>query len=217
MRTVRVVAAVCALLACARAIEPYFMLASGDTWCFISDVPGDTQLAASYAVLQNEQAGDGKAATTTLKCWIENPDGFTIAQTSGEGDTSGVLTARSTVSGEYRACVTSTKSRWAGIGEVYRVALSLRDGVETVDYENVAKVEQLNNLQLVLRRANDQVVHIRNEQSYQRTREERFRMTSENTSSMVFRLALLQIVVFAACTVYQLYSLRKFFKKNKLY
>lgn len=216
--TQAVVAVACALLAaCVRATEPYFILQSGDTQCFIADVPADTQLAATFAVLDNDQGPDTKVQTTTLKCWIESPDGFTVAETSGDGARSGVLTTRSQMAGEYRACVKSTKSRWAAIGETYRVALSLRDGVESIDYGNVAKTEELDKLQVALRRANDQIVHIRNEQSYQRNREQRFRQTSENTSSMVMRLAALQIVVFAGCTVFQLYSLRSFFRKNKLY
>lgn len=215
---VAVAVAVCAVAACVRATEPFFTMAPGETTCFLSDVPADTQLVASFALLAvNQGTGNAQAKPALLRCWVTDPDGFTVAQTEQGGAKSGALTVRSVHAGEYRACITPTTSRWAGLGDTYNVALSLRDGVESVNYANIAKAEELNNLQLALRRANDQVVHIRNEQSYQRTRESRFRLTSESTSRRVFWLAVLQIFVFAGCTVFQLLSLRSFFKKNKLY
>ena len=217
-RVITFVVAVCAVAASVRATEPFFTMAPGETTCFLSDVPADTQLVASFALLAvNTGTPSAQAKPALLRCWVTDPDGFTVAQTEQGGAKSGALTVRSVHAGEYRTCIAPTASRWAAAGDTYNVALSLRDGVESINYANIAKAEELNNLQLALRRANDQVVHIRNEQSYQRTRESRFRLTSESTSRRVFWLAVLQIFVFAGCTIFQLLSLRSFFKKNKLY
>jgi len=216
MSIVHILAVACALLVCASATEPYFMMQEGETWCFLADVPADTQIVASYALLDLLDGQVNPHDQTTLKCWIDDPDGYTVMK-GPEGKTSGYVTVRSGVSGEFRACVTTSASRWGGAGNVYKVALTVRDGVDTINYANLAKVEELNQLEVSLRRANDQVLHIRNEQEYQRAREARFRRLSESTSRRVFWLAFLQIGVFAGCTVFQLYSLRTFFKKNKLY
>ena len=216
MSIVHILAVACALLVCASATEPYFMMLEGETWCFLADVPADTQIVASYALLDAMDGPANPKNPTKLKCWIDDPDGYTVMKEQ-EPKISGALTVRSTVSGEFRACVTTASSGWARAGNVYKVALTIRDGVDSVNYANLAKLEELSQLDVSLRRSNDQVVHIRNEQEYQRTREARFREVSESTSRRVFWLAFVQIGVFAGCTVFQLYSLRTFFKKNKLY
>ena len=213
MSVVHILAVACALLVCASATEPYFKMQESETWCFLADVPADTQIVASYSLLDAPASPNSQVK---LKCWIDDPDGYTVMRDQ-EPKTSGSLTVRSAVSGEFRACVTTATSTWGRNGNVYKVALTLRDGVDSVNYANLAQVEELSQLEVSLRRANDQVVHIRNEQDYQRTREVRFREISESTSRRVFWLAFLQIGVFAGCTVFQLYSLRTFFKKNKLY
>ena len=217
MNPLRVLAVAVALVVCVSANDPYIMMRAGETQCFLADVPADTQLVATYAVVDAPVSPMGVGQSCKLKAWIEDPDGFTVATSESDKENKPLI-VRSGVNGEFRACVTVVKSSvWGGAGNVYKVALTFKDGVDSIDYSKVAKTEELSQLQVSLRRSNDQVVHIRNEQGYQRTREARFRETSESTSRRVIYLAFLQIAVFAGCTVYQLYSLRTFFKKNKLY
>jgi len=212
MNFVHILSVVSALIMCVSALDPYFILHPGETQCYIADVPQDTQLVATCSIIDKPFSPQ----PLQLKAWIEDPEGFTVVSSDPSKETKPLM-VRSGMSGEFRACVSVSKSGFWGAGEPYKILLTLRDGVDSIDYSQIAKSEELNQLQVILRRSSDQVVHIRNEQGYQRTREARFRQTSESTSRRVLWLAFVQIGVFAGCTVYQLYSLRSFFKKNKLY
>ena len=207
------------LVCCAVSTIPFFPLAPGETKCFINDVPRDTALYTSSFLVEVVPAHGGggvdPALTRSLKVWIEDPEGKRVAE-APEAE-NGFTTHTSAMHGEYKACVTTSVSRWSASNTEFHVALTFRDGVEAIDYRNVAKTEELNALQLKLRKVQDRIAHIRNEQGYQRARDLEYRKVSELTSRRVFLWSFLQVIVFAFCTVFQLYSLKTFFKKNKIY
>ena len=67
-----------------------------------------------------------------------------------------------------------------------------------------------------LRRLIDKIRSIRNEQSYQKKREEEFRDTSESTNGKIIWWSLLQTGVLVLCGIFQIWHLKRFFTTKKL-
>ena len=66
-------------------------------------------------------------------------------------------------------------------------------GEDREGYKEIAEKEKLSELQLRVRQLLDQVNQIQKEQNFQRSREVKFRKTSENTNAKVFWWAAVQV------------------------
>jgi len=84
-----------------------------------------------------------------------------------------------------------------------------------IDYAEVAKREHLSDLELEVRRLNDKVQDVINEQKYQRDRESHFRDTSESSNGRVMWWAVFQMTVLIVAGVWQVFYLRDFLQKKK--
>lgn len=71
-------------------------------------------------------------------------------------------------------------------------------------------------IEVELRRLIDKIRSIRNEQSYQKKREEEFRDTSESTNGKIIWWSLLQTFVLVLCGIFQIWHLKRFFTTKKL-
>ena len=97
-----------------------------------------------------------------------------------------------------------------------RIYLDLRVGEQSVDYEKVAKKEQLTQVETRLYQLIAQVKQIANEQAYQRTREATFREVSESTNVKVLWWSLAQAFILVMVAFLQLRHLKGFFEAKKL-
>ena len=75
---------------------------------------------------------------------------------------------------------------------------------------------QMNDLAFHISKAVDQASDLEREQSLQREREHHFRDLSEKVNKVVVRWATFQVFVLVATAVYQVHSLRRFFRAKKL-
>jgi hypothetical protein len=192
------------------AIAPSFNIASGTVKCFIEEVPRDTAILADW---QLAPVG-GSPTDVGLRCWVMDPEGTTVRE-SGGALVAGTLMHVAQAGGEHRVCFMTNTSRWFSGSDLWRATVDMRTGVSTIDYAQLAKAEHLNALELLVRKSNDRITQIRNEQGYQRARELAFRATSESTNTRVLIMACLQLVVLVACAVWQVYHLRTYFRKKK--
>ncbi|ETO15189.1 hypothetical protein RFI_22174 [Reticulomyxa filosa] len=126
---------------------------------------------------------------------------------------------------------------------VIRMEIHIDSGEQANDYEKLARVEhlsmravlktllqilslnrgkQLIAVEVELRRLNDKIRAIRNEQAYQKVcdiyikREEEFRDTSESTNSKIVWWSLINTAILVGCGLFQIWHLKRFFSAKKL-
>jgi len=122
----------------------------------------------------------------------------------------------SSISGEHQICFIAGTSTVYGQLKTYRVQLALDYGEQAQDYTQIAKAEHLSAIEVEVRKLNDKIKQIRNEQDYQKSREAEFRDTSESTNGAVMYWSIIQTVILLTAGLAQLYLLTKFFKSKKL-
>ena len=98
----------------------------------------------------------------------------------------------------------------------YKMEIHIDSGEHAHDYDKLARVEHLSTIEVELRRLNDKIRAIRNEQQYQKQREEEFRDTSESTNYKVVVWSIIQTIVLIACGLFQIWHLKSFFTSKKL-
>eukprot|EP01113_Clastostelium_recurvatum_P019814 TRINITY_DN2345_c0_g1_i1.p1 TRINITY_DN2345_c0_g1~~TRINITY_DN2345_c0_g1_i1.p1 ORF type:complete len:222 (-),score=46.01 TRINITY_DN2345_c0_g1_i1:62-727(-) len=96
------------------------------------------------------------------------------------------------------------------------VSVSLKTGNEGPDYAEIAKKDNLQPLELELRKIEDSVDRIKDEMLIAKNREEAMRDTNESTNSRVAWLTVFCFAVLAGSTVWQILYLKKYFQQKKL-
>jgi len=195
----------------------FFHIKQGEVKCFVEEVPDETMVSGKYKTLKH--LPDGSYAQEAMKgvgmhVKINGPDDSVIMAKDYEAE--GRFTFNTHEAGEHTICLSSnTTSGWFG-GELMRIYLDLRVGEQSVDYEKVAKKEQLTQVETRLYQLIAQVKQIANEQAYQRTREATFREVSESTNVKVLWWSLAQAFILIMVAFMQLRHLKGFFEAKKL-
>jgi hypothetical protein len=99
--------------------------------------------------------------------------------------------------------------------ETQKLELKLDVGEMAIDYDEVAKREHLTDLELEVRKLNDKVQDVINEQKYQREREGIFRNTSESSNARVMWWSIFQMLVLVVVGVWQVLYLQSYLQKKK--
>jgi len=192
----------------------YFELNGGQTKCFLEEHPKDTMLLGKY-VLEDLNPPNGQVNTQlALTVRVSDPEKRELlSKTMGA---SGRFAFTTQMGGEHKVCFSTNTSKWFGPSVKTRLHLDIEAGASANDYEEIAKLEQLNSMEIAIRRLNDRINQIRKEQSYQKGREIVFRNTSESTNARVMWWSILQLVVLVLTGVWQMKHLKSFFKAKKL-
>eukprot|EP01132_Coremiostelium_polycephalum_P000897 gene897-1122_t len=199
-----------------RAYTPklYFELNGGQKKCFLEEHPRDTMLLGRYFLEDLNPPTAGMSPQLALSVNVLDPEKKEfLSKTMGP---EGRFAFTTLIGGEYQICFHTNTSRWFGPSVRTRLYLDIEAGAGANDYDEIAKVEHLNNLEVSLRRLNDRVNQIRKEQSYQRNREIVFRNTSESTNSRVMWWSFIQVAVLVLSGVWQMRHLKSFFRAKKL-
>jgi len=130
-------------------------------------------------------------------------------------ETEGRFTFTSYTAGEHVVCLHSNSTAWFG-GAQLRVHLNMETGEHTNDYQEIAVKDKLTEIQLRIRQLLDQSDQITKEQNYQRSREERFRETSESTNQRVLWWSIFQTFILLITGIWQMRHLKSFFEAKKL-
>ncbi|GJJ78613.1 p24 family protein delta-1 [Entomortierella parvispora] len=89
-------------------------------------------------------------------------------------------------------------------------------GSETKDYDALAKAEKLKPMEMELRKMEDMVQDIIENMEHLQQREERMRNTNESTNARVQWFSTLTMVVLVTLGVWQIFYLKRFFRKKRL-
>jgi len=196
----------------------YFHVKEGQQRCFIEEVPNDMLVMAKYNSLDHHKlnipAPSPGTPAATIRVVIKDPLGNVVLEQ--DADEAGSVMFTSTIGGEHLVCLKTSTNSWFGASRTFRFQLEFQTGVQATDYSELAKQEHLSAIEVEVRKLNDRVRAIRAEQDYQKSREEEFRNTSESTNSRVMWWSVIQTLVLVASGVWQIFSLKGFFKQKKL-
>ncbi|XP_065827665.1 transmembrane emp24 domain-containing protein 4-like [Oscarella lobularis] len=194
----------------------YFHIPETAKKCFIEEVPDETMVVGKYKIqAYDDRIGDYLPSSPGIGMHVEVKDPADKIVLSKFYAAEGRFAFTSHSPGEHTICLHSNSTRWFG-GQKLRIHFDIQVGEHANDYPQIRAKDRLTELQLRVRQLLDQVEQITKEQSYQRYREERFRLTSDSTNSRVLYWALIQLVVLVAIGLWQMRHLKKFFEAKKL-
>lgn len=134
------------LLGFAAAEDPeiFFKLFGETPKCFIIDEPVGTLIHAHYKVSSVNSGKYGKDDSIDLHYTLQFPQETGKEEEDSAIDADGVVMFTTKDVGEYNLCFYVKKA--PRYDTEYKFALNLEVGIEAIDYDNIAKTEQLNGL-----------------------------------------------------------------------
>lgn len=96
------------------------------------------------------------------------------------------------------------------------VTLKLKHGIETKDYDALAKASQLKPLEVELSRLEDLSNAIVTDFAYMKQREEEMRNTNESTNNKVLYFSIFSMGCLMTLAIWQVLYLRRYFKAKRL-
>ncbi|EDV22884.1 uncharacterized protein TRIADDRAFT_38009 [Trichoplax adhaerens] len=195
----------------------YFHMKESSKKCFIEEIPEETMVMVNYRVQKfDEQQQKYLEDSPGIGIHVDVKDPSKKMLLNKFYEAKGRITFTSHTSGEHVICLYSNSSRgWFNSGKL-RVHLAMSIGEHANDYGNMAEKQKLSDLQIRLRQLIDQTDQIAKEQGYQRSREERFRTTSDSTNTRVLWWSVAQTLVLIATGIWQMTNLKRFFEAKKL-
>merc|ERR1719266_1156964 len=156
----------------------YFYLEKGVQKCFLEDVPQETLVVASYESLDFAKLGNVKISSV-----IKNPRMAAVDTQFLEEKGRIVFTTE--VRGTHNICFTVGDESQQDPNQKFKFKVFIDSGEEAQNYEELARVEHLSSIEVEVRRLNDKIRTIRQEQLFQRQEEEKFRDLSEEINENV--------------------------------
>ncbi|OQS04404.1 hypothetical protein THRCLA_03352, partial [Thraustotheca clavata] len=184
--------------------------------CFFLDIPDGTTFRAEYESpdttdqLKNEIKIYGPSPTEQ-----EEPNQIpVVSHTLGQ---KGSISFISTLAGGHWTCVSIDANKYVVPSSTkMRFTLKLKFGTSNEEYANLAKREQMNELELEVMKLRDRVRAIQKQQDYAQEKDENFRSASESNNSRAMWVSVIQIVILVVTGVWQVHHLQTYFHKKKL-
>eukprot|EP00485_Elphidium_margaritaceum_P003006 CAMPEP_0202707338 /NCGR_PEP_ID=MMETSP1385-20130828/19675_1 /ASSEMBLY_ACC=CAM_ASM_000861 /TAXON_ID=933848 /ORGANISM="Elphidium margaritaceum" /LENGTH=211 /DNA_ID=CAMNT_0049366035 /DNA_START=57 /DNA_END=692 /DNA_ORIENTATION=+ len=187
----------------------YWLLPAAREKCFLEEIPAETLVVVTYKSLEHQEI-NGR-----LFALIRDPfDNIVSEQALTES--AGRVAFSSEHAGDHRICFGVQTNDRNDHAKEWKMEIHIDSGEHAHDYDKLARAEHLSSIEVELRRLNDKIRAIRNEQQYQKSREEEFRDTSEQTNYKVVLWSVIQTVVLVACGLFQIWHLKSFFASKKL-
>jgi hypothetical protein len=175
--------------------------------CFIEEVPPDTLVVVQYKV---PQASEKLGVALTAK----EGQGKVI-QTRKDAGLEGKMAFTSETGGEHMFCF-ATNTTWPAGQKQLRVDVQIFSGSEGKDYKDLAKKENLDELDVAVLQLNDRVKGLLKQHDYIRETEANFRDVSESVNGSAQWWSIGQIVILIISGVWQIRHLQNYFKAKKL-
>jgi hypothetical protein len=133
-------------------------------------------------------------------------------------DDAGTFAFTTESGGEFQFCFNdiATPGQRIPYGQKRRAGLEIRTGVDARDYAEIATKENLNKLELEVRKVEDGVADILNDLKYMSRREEKMRNTNESTNARVMWLSVVYVCVLVSLGIWQIFYLKRYFQQKKL-
>ncbi|EQC40072.1 hypothetical protein SDRG_02727 [Saprolegnia diclina VS20] len=184
--------------------------------CFFLDIPDATTFRAEY-----ESPDSTDQLKTEIKIYGPSPTGDdepnqvpSVTHTLGS---KGSIAFTSTLPGGHWTCVSIDTNKYVVPATTkMRFSLKLKFGTSNEEYANLAKREQMNELELEVMKLRDRVRAIQKQQDYAQEKDEKFRSTSESNNARAMWVSVIQIVILVITGVWQVHHLQTYFHKKKL-
>ncbi|PJF18376.1 hypothetical protein PSACC_01791 [Paramicrosporidium saccamoebae] len=182
--------------------------------CLVEDLPEKTVLLVKHSATSWNTGSSAKVETPfQLLVTVRDSSGHTVVRQQSKPNDRLFLTAANT--GDHLVCFQAMLTQ-------YSPSVIVKLGVEVFigdagDPHITSPMEaSLNDLAFMISKTVDQTSDLQREQTLQRDREQHFRSKSDRVNGNVLKWAVLQIVILGIASVYQVYSLRRFFRSKKL-
>ncbi|CAD8187806.1 unnamed protein product (macronuclear) [Paramecium tetraurelia] len=194
-----------------------FYAKEGVEKCFSDEVPSQTIVVIyhelmSEGVAKNEKRDIPKMIKDGITLNVYGPDG-NIVKTAKTVEGKNKLSFTAKTMGRYKFCVIKSKQFWS-VNE-YKYSIKIQQGVDhnLQDAANKTHVESIKDRISALKNRTDDFISL---QQLNREQEDKLTTQSIDISRRVTQTTILQIVVLLASGVYQIWSLKKFFKQRFL-
>ncbi|KAM7470373.1 hypothetical protein LguiA_008556 [Lonicera macranthoides] len=184
-------------------------LPSAGMKCVSEEIHGNVVVLTDYVVVSDDHA----YPTPTISVKVTSPYGDTLHQR--ENATHGQFAFTTKEPGQYLACFSMMKSNNSGGGSI-SVNVDWRTGIAAKDWDSVARKENLEGVELEIKKLFGAVDAIHENLLYLKSREAEMRTVSELTNSRVAWFSIMSIGVCIVVSGIQLLHLKQFFQKKKL-
>ncbi|CAK9179553.1 unnamed protein product [Ilex paraguariensis] len=176
--------------------------------CVTEEIHNNVVVLADYIVISD----DHSHPTPTISTKVTSPYGNTLHRTGNS--THGKFAFTTDEAGNYLACFWVDGHNQGG-GDI-SINLEWKTGIAAKDWESVASKEQIEGVELELRKLEGVVQSIHENLLYLKNREAELRTMSAKTNSRVAWLSVMSLGVCIGVSVVQLLHLKRFFRKKKL-
>ncbi|XP_075399723.1 transmembrane emp24 domain-containing protein 11-like [Tenrec ecaudatus] len=196
----------------------YFHAGEREEKCIIEDIPSDTWVTVTFKTQQWDinrhdflESAPGLGMYVTVSTYN---DEVLLSKLYGP---QGTFHFTSHSPGEHLICLESNSTRLVSFGgSKLRIHLDVRVGEHDLDAAIAQAKDKVNEVSFKLEHLIEQMEQIIREQNYRRNREEKFRVTSEDTNSNVLWWAFLQTLILISVGIFQMKCLKDFFIAKKL-
>ncbi|XP_075477635.1 transmembrane emp24 domain-containing protein p24delta3-like [Primulina tabacum] len=186
----------------------WLSLPAKGTKCVSEEIHTNVVVLADYVVISDDHAHP----TPTISTKVTSPYGNTLHQ--NENATHGQFAFTSTESGNYLACFW-IDGHYSGSG-VISINIDWKMGIATKDWESVARKENIEGVELDLRKLEGAVEAIHENLLYLKSREAEMREVSERTNARVAWFSIMSLGVCILVSTAQIWHLKRYFQKKKL-
>ncbi|XP_039158581.1 transmembrane emp24 domain-containing protein p24delta3-like [Eucalyptus grandis] len=182
-------------------------LPAGGTKCVSELIQSNVIVMADYLAISDHESDH-----STLSVKVTSPYGNILHR--NENVTNGQFTFTTSEAGIHEACLRVDGNN-QGVKEV-SVLIDWRIGIAAKDWESVAKKEKIQVLELELKKLEGQVDAILLHMAILKEREADMRIVSDRTNARVAQLSIMSLGVCITVSGFQLWHLKRFFRKKKL-
>eukprot|EP01070_Trichotokara_eunicae_P008514 Trichotokara_eunicae@DN5790_c0_g1_i2.p1 len=189
--------------------KPYIVLQEGAEKCFTETVPSGLAIKATYTHIDNP----GIACSIIFK----NPKGRMVySHAVGTKDSKGHVSYTATEEGTHSVCINCPSSQWFTSANLkWFVTVEVADDY-IGRFNDVVKKEDISGLQQEVRIVLSKLDTVAAENEYEKKQEEYFRNSSESVNTAIVTMAGFNIFVVVLVSVFSLWSLRSYFRVQKL-
>ena len=112
--------------------------------------------------------------------------------------------------GIYKLCLINPHT------DVVRINMSVKTGVNAKDYSNIASVNDFKDIELKMRKLEDQVIDIHKKIQFLREREEELRLTNATIHNRVIGYSICTVLMLLCLALIQILYLKRYFKSKKM-
>ncbi|KAL9343619.1 hypothetical protein POPTR_017G086900v4 [Populus trichocarpa] len=187
-----------------------FDLQSGHTKCVSEDINNSAITVGKYNVV-NPNEGYPLPDTHKLNVRVTSPYGNNYHH--GDQVDSGNFAFTAAEAGDHTTCFTAPDHKPE---TTVAIEFEWKTGVAAKDWSKIAKKEQVEVMEIELKKLLDTVTSINEEMFHLRVREEEMQQLNQSTNSKMAGLSFLSLVVCFSVAGLQLWHLKSHFERKKL-